>query len=143
MANRAFKNHLFEFSFSIAFIKHRDQKQWGRNKPLGRRGFISFYSCSRSSREVKKGEPLGRNGWGGHGEVLLTSLLPKTCSVIFLLYPRTNCWRWHYPHWVGPLPIYHRLRKCTIGSSTGQSNREIFSFEVSSSQVTLACVKMT
>jgi hypothetical protein len=42
---------------------------------------------------------------------------------------------------VGTTNIRHYSRKCPIGFPTGQANGGIFSVEVSSAQITIACIK--
>ena len=64
---------------------------------LGRKGFIWLIPLDHSlsmeevRAETQAGlEPGGRSWCSGHGEELLTDLLPMACSACFLIEPRTT-----------------------------------------------------
>jgi hypothetical protein len=79
----------FNLRVSISAIKDYDQNN------LGRKDFIQLMLpyCYPSLKEVRTGpqtgqEPIGRSR--GHRGVLLTGLLPMTCSVYFFIERRIN-----------------------------------------------------
>ena len=90
----------------------------------------------------------GRNLSHSHGDyerVFLTDLLPVPCSACFL----KNKTQHHLPRddtaqclSSTPTSINHQLRNCPTGLPPSQSDGGIFSTHVSSSQRTLALVKL-
>jgi hypothetical protein len=85
-------------------------------------------------RQTKAGqEPGGRSWCRGHGEVLLTGLLLRACSVCY-------CTQDHHPS-VGTthkeFGLLISLRKITCSFPTDQSYRGNFLTEVPSAQMTI------
>lgn len=102
--------------FSVAVIKHWPKGIW-RFK-----GLISSYTLQFITKR-KKGRNLGQKHGGrswrrGHGGTLLIGLLPMTCSIWFLVTPRTTC-PGVDPQWAGLSQISHQWRM-TTDMPTGQ-----------------------
>jgi hypothetical protein len=81
----------------------------------------------------------GSRSWcWGHGGMLLTGLLPLSCSACFLIEPKTTSPEMAPPT-MGPPTPDHKLRKCLTAVSHGG----ISSREAPFSVITPACVKLT
>lgn len=100
------------------------------------------------SRETTVGTQAGQESEGKscdevHGRVLPAGLPLLACSAYFLIHSRIT-----YPGMtpysvLWALPINHQPRKRPTGLPIGQPDKGIFSAEVLSSQMTIACVKFT
>lgn len=113
-----------------------------------RAGFIS--SCT--SQVIiclweKSGQaPGGKNRSRDHGGMWFTGLLLTDCSDFFFSYRiQDHLPRWHCPQvgWALPSPINHQSRKCPRDLSIGWWKVDIFSTEVPSFQMALACIRLT
>ena len=76
-----------------------------------------------------------------HGRMLLIGLFPMACSDCFLTEPR-NTSLGIAPPTMG-CALYHQLRNCLTGVLTARTYGGIFSAEVPSFAVILACVRLT
>ena len=111
-----------------------DNKIYQQKATWGRKEFVS----ANSLHSILEGGQ-GRNRSRSRGGMLLSSLLNLLSQTTKDCLPRggTAC-----PQWAGPFHSNHQSRKCTTGLPTGQSGGDIFSIEVPSSQMTLACVSL-
>jgi hypothetical protein len=105
---------------SVAVMKHPRPKS-----KLTRKGFIwlTLLDHSPTMEEVRTGtqaglEPGGRSWCRGHGGALLTGLLPLSCSVCFLIEPRTTSLG------MAPLTMGWVRKYPTAGSHRGISSTE-------------------
>lgn len=125
---------------SIAMMKHHDQKQIGEEMVYlaytSTPQFITKGSQSRNShREGTWSQELLQKPW----RVLLTDLLPMACSACFLMEPRITSpgmapttMSWALPHQSPVKKLPYSLLLWGHSHSWG-----------SSSQMNLACIKMT
>jgi hypothetical protein len=70
------------------------QTSWPRSK-LGRKGFIqltlsTLLLITKGCQDWNSSKSGSRNWGRGHGEMLLTGLLPLACSACFLIEPKTT-----------------------------------------------------
>jgi hypothetical protein len=89
-------------------------------------------SWKKSEQELK----MNRNLQAGADVEAMILLIG--CSACFLLKPRTTSPDVASPTWVGPSTSNHQVRKCP----TARSYAGIFSVEIPSFQITLACIKL-
>lgn len=118
-----------------------------RNTPLpktSQRGKCFFLTQSSSS--ITKGSQGGNLEAGADAEATeecrLLACSPRLAQSAFLPHPGPPVQEWLHSQWAGPYHINHQSRKLKAGLSSGQLGGDIFSFDILSPKMTLACVKL-
>lgn len=116
---------------------------------LGRREFVysllsHIESMTEGSQSKNSRKEPGSQNWSpSHGGELPKALLPEASSDCFLIYSVPSVDWWRNLQWAGFSLINHLLRKCPRGFLTDKSTWIIFSTEVDSSSIILACVELS
>lgn len=120
---------------------HAKSKYWG-----GKGLFVLHFHILVHTEKLRKGtqtgqEPGGKDGCRGHGGMLLSILLIIVCSAHLFIEPRTISQRMAPPIMDWTLPHKSLIKKIIYRLFYRQILRHFL--DVSSSQMTLACVKLT
>ena len=108
------------------------------------RGKGLFYlRAYKSTTEGSQGRNLGQKQRQKHGRMLLSGLPTKTYSSCFLIHLLTTSSGLTPPTMGWALPQNYQLRKYSKTFYTDKYNGGIFSVDILSSEMTLACVKVT
>lgn len=127
---------------AIAVMKHRDQKQVGEESV--------HLACFSTVLFIIKGSQGGNSNRGGtlrqepveRPRRSATHRLTPHCLLSLLIEPRATSPEIASPT-MGRTLLHQSLRKYLTGCPTAWSHGDLFLVEASSSQVTLACVKLT
>lgn len=120
--------------FAILLLwSNTDKKQLGAEKY-----FISSYTLQfiiKRKQRRNSGQKPGDRNWRGYWRTLLTVLLPMTCSIWFLITPRTTCPGMD-SQWERTSQMSHQSRM-VMDMSTGQYDGDNSSTELPSSLVSV------